>query len=87
VALADEPTGNLDQETGRRTLDLLESLNREDGTTIVVITHDPMVASRMPRRIDLLDGRVVRDSVTSVPDPVPMPRHVPAPQPWTGKPS
>lgn len=63
VVLADEPTGNLDSQTGRVILDLLDELNRHDGTTIVVITHDHSVASRMPRQLEILDGRIVRDSV------------------------
>jgi putative ABC transport system ATP-binding protein len=62
VVLADEPTGNLDSRTGRVILDLLDELNRTDGTTIVVITHDHQVAARMPRRLEILDGRIVRDS-------------------------
>ncbi|MFV2062686.1 MAG: ABC transporter ATP-binding protein [Chloroflexota bacterium] len=62
LVLADEPTGNLDSDTGRRILDLLIELNREDGTTIVVITHDLAVAARMPRQLEILDGRIVRDS-------------------------
>jgi putative ABC transport system ATP-binding protein len=62
VVLADEPTGNLDSVTGRHILDLLVELNSRDRTTIVVITHDPDVASHMPRRIELLDGRVVHDN-------------------------
>ena len=62
VVLADEPTGNLDSKTGKVILDLLDELNRQDGTTIVVITHDHSVAARMPRRLEILDGRMVRDS-------------------------
>ena len=61
VVLADEPTGNLDQATGAGILDLLRRLNGE-GTTIVVVTHDPMVASAMRRHIELRDGRVVSDT-------------------------
>lgn len=62
LVLADEPTGNLDSGTGKRILDLLTELNRQDGTTIVVITHDLAVAARMPRQLEILDGRIVRDS-------------------------
>ncbi len=62
VVLADEPTGNLDSGTGQRILELLAELNRQDGTTIVVITHDLSVAGRLPRRVEILDGRIVRDS-------------------------
>ncbi len=62
VVLADEPTGNLDSKTGKVILDLLDELNRSDGTTIVVITHDHAVAARMPRQLEILDGRMVRDS-------------------------
>jgi putative ABC transport system ATP-binding protein len=64
VLLADEPTGNLDQAAGARVLALLEELNA-DGTTIVVITHDREIATRLPRRVDLLDGRVVIDTATA----------------------
>ncbi|HEX7196646.1 MAG TPA: ABC transporter ATP-binding protein [Candidatus Limnocylindria bacterium] len=59
--LADEPTGNLDSATGAAILALLRDLNR-DGATIAVITHDAAVAATLPRRLELLDGRVVADS-------------------------
>jgi len=61
AVLADEPTGNLDQATGADLLALLTELNR-DGTTIVVITHDPTVAAAARRRVELRDGLVVADS-------------------------
>jgi len=67
VVLADEPTGNLDSATGAAVLGLLEGLN-SDGATIIVITHDHAVAARMRRRIEMLDGRIVSDT-----SPVPAP--------------
>jgi len=61
IVFADEPTGNLDQATGQALLGLLDELHA-GGTTIVVITHDERVAARMPRRVEMLDGRIVADS-------------------------
>ena len=66
VVLADEPTGNLDQATGREIITLLGELNRTRGVTLVVITHDTSIAAAAPRRIELSDGRVVADHRTSL---------------------
>lgn len=67
VLLADEPTGNLDSETGRQILALLTELWRESGTTIVLITHDPSIAADAPRVIRLADGRVSGEDREPVP--------------------
>ncbi len=64
VLFADEPTGNLDTTTGSRIVELLETLNREAGTTIVLVSHDLGLARRAGRIIQLSDGEVVDDSAT-----------------------
>jgi putative ABC transport system ATP-binding protein len=64
LVLADEPTGNLDSASGAALLDLLRELHAS-GTTIAVITHDRDVAAAAPRRVEIEDGRIVRD--TAVP--------------------
>ena len=64
ILFADEPTGNLDSDTGSRIVELLESLNRESRTTIILVTHDHGLAARAQRIIRLSDGRVISDSET-----------------------
>jgi len=60
--MADEPTGNLDGATGSDVADLMFRLNRERGTTLLLVTHDTMLASRCGRRLSLAGGRLVEDA-------------------------
>ena len=62
LLLADEPTGNLDHATGCRVMDLLFGMQAAQGTTLLLITHDPALAARCGRQIRLADGRVAPDS-------------------------
>jgi len=61
ILLADEPTGNLDTANGRNVLELLVTLNRREGTTLVLVTHDQQISEQADRRITLRDGRIVGD--------------------------
>jgi putative ABC transport system ATP-binding protein len=63
ILMADEPTGNLDSANGKQVLDLLISLNREEGTTLVLVTHDRELASHANRVITLKDGLVISDEL------------------------
>ena len=69
VLFADEPTGNLDTVTGERIIELLFALNRESGTTLVLVTHDRAIADRCDRTIELEAGRILArpgDNVTPI---------------------
>lgn len=66
ILFADEPTGNLDQATGRRVIDLMFSLNREHATTILLVTHEPIVAAYCDRMLRLAAGRLEADAGTGV---------------------
>ncbi len=62
ILFADEPTGNLDAATGQKIFELLQSLNSDGGSTIILVTHDSELAARASRTIRLLDGAVVEDT-------------------------
>ncbi|MCG3116015.1 MAG: ABC transporter ATP-binding protein [Candidatus Manganitrophus sp. SA1] len=63
LLLADEPTGNLDSANGARVIDLLLQLHRDQGSTLILVTHDPSLAARAERVLSLRDGRVVGDAL------------------------
>jgi len=62
LLLADEPTGNLDSQTGQRIIELMFELNQERGTTLVLVTHDHALANRCDRILSLHDGKLVKES-------------------------
>jgi ABC-type lipoprotein export system ATPase subunit len=59
LLLADEPTGNLDRESGELVLQTLQELREKRGTTVVIVTHDPELAARADRILTLVDGEIV----------------------------
>ena len=61
ILMADEPTGNLDAATGAEVAEVMFRLNRERGTTLLLVTHDPVIASRCARRLSLAGGKLVGD--------------------------
>ncbi len=71
IILADEPTGNLDSASGQEVMDMLKRLNRERGITVVVVTHDPVIAQQTTRTLRLHDGRIVDEAQRMAPAVVP----------------
>ena len=67
LILADEPTGNLDSSAGKALMELIRRLNKEQGTTFLVVTHDPAVARQTNRVIVMGDGRIVREDIIGSP--------------------
>lgn len=73
IIMADEPTGNLDSKVGQEIMDLLLSLNRERGTTLIIVTHDPKIAEQTQRVIRLMDGHLEGTTEQTQPEMEEMP--------------
>ncbi|TVR15392.1 MAG: ABC transporter ATP-binding protein [Balneolaceae bacterium] len=69
ILFADEPTGNLDGETGAQVEEILFNLNKEKGTTLIIVTHDIELASKCDRIIELKNGHILKDTYTSTTEP------------------
>ena len=65
ILLADEPTGNLDTETGKTIMEMFKKLNEEKGVTVIIVTHEPEIAAKTKRSIVLVDGKIISDKPTS----------------------
>jgi len=74
ILMADEPTGNLDAATGDEVAELMFRLNREHGTTLILVTHDSQLAARCERRLSLAGGKLVADERRAMPHVVGAPR-------------
>ncbi|HPS31868.1 MAG TPA: hypothetical protein PKW57_00005, partial [Anaerolineaceae bacterium] len=74
ILLADEPTGNLDTRRGDEVMQIFQKLNRQQGQTVVYVTHDPFIARHTNRIIQLVDGRIVSDEAVLQPIEAGMPR-------------
>lgn len=68
IILADEPTGNLDSKNGAEIMDIFTRLNREQNITLIMVTHDPVIASYARRRLYLKDGQIVREEINGKTD-------------------
>ncbi len=69
VLFADEPTGNLDSETGGKVLELLLSMREDNGTTLILVTHDAAIAERADRQVHLFGGKLVQDTAQAAAAP------------------
>ena len=67
IIMADEPTGNLDSKSGEEVMAILQKLNREEGITIILVTHDPRISHHAQRVIHLFDGKVVEEEIVENP--------------------
>ncbi|MEA3308244.1 MAG: ABC transporter ATP-binding protein [Chloroflexota bacterium] len=77
IILADEPTGNLDSQSGREVMEILQRLNREHGITIIMVTHDPRLLQYADRSLHLFDGLIEREQIVTPTDqPTPSPTGV-----------
>ena len=63
ILMADEPTGNLDSKSGKEIMELLLNLNKDKGTTLIIVTHDPKIAEQTQRVIRLVDGKIAEGAV------------------------
>jgi len=72
LLLADEPTGNLDTESSREIMTILDRLNKEEGITIILVTHEPDIAAYAAREIVIKDGQVLTDRHTKPAHPSPL---------------
>ena len=67
IILADEPTGNLDSKSGAEVMAILQKLNREQGITVILVTHDPHISHHAQRVIHLFDGKIVDEEIVEHP--------------------
>jgi lipoprotein-releasing system ATP-binding protein len=79
LVLADEPTGNLDTAAADEVFALLRRMHAEVGTSFLIVTHDPRLAARCDRVVDIVDGRVAHERAQGVPSPTPTPTPATAP--------
>ena len=71
LLLADEPTGNLDTESSREIMAILDRLNKEEGITVILVTHEPDIAAYASREVVIKDGQVLTDRHAKLNEPSP----------------
>ncbi len=65
IVFGDEPTGNLDMATGKIIMDIFKTLNEQQGVTVIMVTHEPSIAAKTKRIIELVDGKIISDKATN----------------------